>query len=399
MAYPWLVRGDFNVILNVEKKIGGLLVYPNEVEDFSFFANSCELADLTLKTVISHGGMVGLMKSSSLKDWIDCLLSFLSRRNVLCGLEILARSREDIVRVKEQLFEESYIVAINIILSKAHVKYNMYLHFEKGRRKRLEIFIIQKVDGSWTEGNEVVDEAIEFYQDQFNIRKWAEISPRFLGLKFVNLRWEEDDINQLMQEGRWNGELLRHNFHEKVVEHILNKIDIVYECEERLIKQRIPIGEFFVRVGLDKVVRYSCCDLSVNETLEHLFISCNAKLLWEMFARVAGRNRVKHGGKISNFSMTAEINRNVHSLVMSSPGIECTNVTQIKPQNVIQDIVLGVPLLGIDKEARSRGPSTGTDVKSFNLFQEAVVYAPSELNLSKDKELGLWSSRFDKTNE
>ncbi|XP_075084929.1 uncharacterized protein LOC142168166 [Nicotiana tabacum] len=45
MELPWVVGGDFNVILNEEEKIGGLLVYPPEYEDFSFCVNSCELFD------------------------------------------------------------------------------------------------------------------------------------------------------------------------------------------------------------------------------------------------------------------------------------------------------------------------------------------------------------------
>nr|XP_009620919.1 uncharacterized protein LOC104112639 [Nicotiana tomentosiformis] len=45
MELPWLVGGDFNVILNEEEKIGGLPVYPPEYEDFAFYVNSCELFD------------------------------------------------------------------------------------------------------------------------------------------------------------------------------------------------------------------------------------------------------------------------------------------------------------------------------------------------------------------
>lgn len=30
MTNPWLVRGDFNVVINEEEKIGGLPIYPPE---------------------------------------------------------------------------------------------------------------------------------------------------------------------------------------------------------------------------------------------------------------------------------------------------------------------------------------------------------------------------------
>jgi len=46
-SMPWLVGGDFNVILSEEEKIGGLPVYPQEYEDFSFCINSCELGDVS----------------------------------------------------------------------------------------------------------------------------------------------------------------------------------------------------------------------------------------------------------------------------------------------------------------------------------------------------------------
>lgn len=49
MELPWLVRGDFNVILNKEEKIGRLLVYPPEYEDFAFCLNSCGLFDTGYK--------------------------------------------------------------------------------------------------------------------------------------------------------------------------------------------------------------------------------------------------------------------------------------------------------------------------------------------------------------
>uniref|UniRef100_A0A1U7Y9B7 Uncharacterized protein LOC104245743 n=1 Tax=Nicotiana sylvestris TaxID=4096 RepID=A0A1U7Y9B7_NICSY len=49
MELPWLVGGDFNVVLGKEEKIGGLPVYPPEYEDFAFCVNSCELFDLGFK--------------------------------------------------------------------------------------------------------------------------------------------------------------------------------------------------------------------------------------------------------------------------------------------------------------------------------------------------------------
>ncbi|XP_016488047.2 uncharacterized protein LOC107808078 [Nicotiana tabacum] len=49
MELPWVVGGDFNVILGEEEKIGGFPVYPPEYEDFAFCINSCGLFDLSYK--------------------------------------------------------------------------------------------------------------------------------------------------------------------------------------------------------------------------------------------------------------------------------------------------------------------------------------------------------------
>lgn len=49
MSLPWLVGGDFNVIIDAEEKIEGLPVYPQEYKDFVFCKNSCGLLDIKFK--------------------------------------------------------------------------------------------------------------------------------------------------------------------------------------------------------------------------------------------------------------------------------------------------------------------------------------------------------------
>ncbi|XP_060202217.1 uncharacterized protein LOC132630676 [Lycium barbarum] len=49
MTLPWLVGGDFNVIVHEEEKYGGLPVTLNEVEAFRHCIQSCNLSDLGYK--------------------------------------------------------------------------------------------------------------------------------------------------------------------------------------------------------------------------------------------------------------------------------------------------------------------------------------------------------------
>ncbi|KAK4721761.1 hypothetical protein R3W88_011994 [Solanum pinnatisectum] len=43
---PWIIGGDFNVILNEEEKLGGLSFTQNEAMDFALFINNCGLSEI-----------------------------------------------------------------------------------------------------------------------------------------------------------------------------------------------------------------------------------------------------------------------------------------------------------------------------------------------------------------
>ncbi|KAK4726805.1 hypothetical protein R3W88_031722 [Solanum pinnatisectum] len=177
-SLPWMVGGDFYPVLSEEEKIGGLIVYPQEYENFAFFISSCDLTDLNFS---GSGGMVetgsdhaplllscGSNKISIvkpfkfLKFWMDkeeCMdvvqhnwiakdrgdvfiqlkvkqkrikhaLSKWSKENFGDIFKQLA-IREEIVKVKEELFETTPSPTNRTILQKAYVELKTYLHYEE----------------------------------------------------------------------------------------------------------------------------------------------------------------------------------------------------------------------------------------------------------------------------
>ncbi|XP_019253806.1 PREDICTED: uncharacterized protein LOC109232489 [Nicotiana attenuata] len=60
MEVPWLVGGDFNVIWDEEEKFGGLPVSLNEIDDFRHCVNTCNLFDLGFKGIeVEHLSKIG----------------------------------------------------------------------------------------------------------------------------------------------------------------------------------------------------------------------------------------------------------------------------------------------------------------------------------------------------
>lgn len=47
---PWLIGGDFNVVLNSEEEIGGLPVTELDCEDFERCISSCDLLEVNFKS-------------------------------------------------------------------------------------------------------------------------------------------------------------------------------------------------------------------------------------------------------------------------------------------------------------------------------------------------------------
>ncbi|XP_009595534.1 uncharacterized protein [Nicotiana tomentosiformis] len=226
MELPWVVGGDFNMILNEEEKIGGLPVYPPEYEDFVFYVNSCGLFDMGYKgspfiwwngrpnsecifkrldrsfvnmpfqtlfpsTEVEHYIRTGfdhaplLMSSGKQSTQIAKTFKFLnfwikhasfmeklkrvkialSKWSKLTYGDIFKQLalREDAVRVKEMIFEEEPTVENRIVLQKAQFELKRYLSIEE--QQKLQLKRIQNQDGAWIKSqDQLADAAVEFYQ-------------------------------------------------------------------------------------------------------------------------------------------------------------------------------------------------------------------------------------------
>nr|XP_009624556.1 uncharacterized protein LOC104115591 [Nicotiana tomentosiformis] len=179
MELPWVVGGDFNVILSEEEKIGGLPVYPSEYEDFTFCVNSSGLIDLGYEES-PFTWWNGRPNAECIFKWLDRILVNLPFQNLFSSIEMehLIRTgsdhapllmicgentthlmfkqklrrvkialsrwskltdgdifkqlaiREDIVKIKEMLFEEEPINN-RIIFQKAPTELKRYLTIEE----------------------------------------------------------------------------------------------------------------------------------------------------------------------------------------------------------------------------------------------------------------------------
>ncbi|XP_075100762.1 uncharacterized protein LOC142176621 [Nicotiana tabacum] len=190
MELPWLIGSNFNVVLGQEEKIGGLPVYPLEYEYFAFCVNSCGLFDLgykgspftwwngrpnkecIFKRLVEHLIRTGsdhapLLMScgKEAKKFVKPLkfLNFWAKHETFLDVSKLTYRdifkqlaiREDVVRIKEMLFEDDTSLENRIVLQQAQAELKKYLSIEEQYWK-------QKADQ-----DKLSEAVVDFFQKQF----------------------------------------------------------------------------------------------------------------------------------------------------------------------------------------------------------------------------------------
>ncbi|XP_070031882.1 uncharacterized protein [Nicotiana tomentosiformis] len=214
MELPWVVGGDFNVVFSEEEKIGGLLVYPLEYEDFAFCVNSCGMFDtgykgspftwwngrptadyifkrldrilvntpfqtLSSSTEEEHLIRTGSDHAPLLMSCGDQTMQFklkrvkiaLSKWSKLTYGDIFKQLalREDVVRVKEMLFKENPTIENRIMFQKAQAEMKRYLSIEERYWKQKagmnwqKLQRIQNHDGTWIDTQETIADVVAVF--------------------------------------------------------------------------------------------------------------------------------------------------------------------------------------------------------------------------------------------
>ncbi|XP_075091545.1 uncharacterized protein LOC142171747 [Nicotiana tabacum] len=153
MIFVYAKCGDFNAVLHKDENIGGLPMFPPEYEDFSFCINSSGLFDLGYKGS-PFTWWNGRPNAKCIFKRLDRILHKL--KNVKAALSKWSKVTfgdifkqlailEDIVKVKEMLFEEEPTIANRIVLQQAHAEL---------KKKKLQLKRIQNGYGNWIEDQE-----------------------------------------------------------------------------------------------------------------------------------------------------------------------------------------------------------------------------------------------------
>ncbi|XP_060200406.1 uncharacterized protein LOC132628659 [Lycium barbarum] len=170
LSCSWLIGRDFNVVLNNEKKIGGNPIQPQDIEDFAFCINSCDLEKM--KHVFFERLDRMLVNSLLLDNFGNIEVEYLARPGsdhapLLCTYGDKHQNQKAQAETKRYLhYEEEYWRNKSGLdwFVDGDKNTRFFHNLVKGRRKKLQIKRIQNSDGSWIEDDDqMADETVHFY--------------------------------------------------------------------------------------------------------------------------------------------------------------------------------------------------------------------------------------------
>ncbi|XP_059312520.1 uncharacterized protein LOC132063809 [Lycium ferocissimum] len=188
---PWMIGGDFNVIISEEEKYGGLPVTIHEVQDFKTYIQNCSVVDLGFKggetEVVKkpfkflnlwakHDTFVNTVKEHWKADFMANPFN-LFHYKMKKEIETL----EDVIKLREIQFDLQPTPTNRERLHKVQANLNRYFHLEeefwkqkagmqwfRDGEKSTAFSMLMCKNGNWIESQEdLSQEEIRFFSKQF----------------------------------------------------------------------------------------------------------------------------------------------------------------------------------------------------------------------------------------
>ncbi|XP_070048553.1 uncharacterized protein [Nicotiana tomentosiformis] len=226
MELPWLVGGDFNVLLHEDEKIGGLPIHPPEYEDFAFCVNSCGLFEQGYKGS-PFTWWNGRSNAECIFNRLDRIFVNFPFQNMLPTIEVehLIRTRSD---------HAPLLMTCGVQTTK-FVKSFRFLNFWTKHATFMDV-VRQNWEADFI-GDPFMMFKIVLQKAQSELKKYLNIEEQYWKQK-SGMNWfaEGDrntslqEVEELQQGETWDDQLLDQTFNEEIAEHI--RLNVHYEGSE-----------------------------------------------------------------------------------------------------------------------------------------------------------------------